>query len=110
MVLDTIGMGIDAGRVWPQNALLTVDRGTKALTATPAYYVFRHFSQYVDPGAKRVAVSGSAVDALAFKNPDGSIVAIMYNAGTAAKTTTFAIGSARLQLSVPASGFATIKK
>ena len=26
MVLDTIGKGIDAGRVWPQNALLTVDR------------------------------------------------------------------------------------
>jgi hypothetical protein len=33
-----------------------------------------------------------------------------YNAGTAAKTTTFAIGGARLQLSVPANGFATIKK
>ena len=110
MVLDTIGKGIDAGRVWPQNALLTVDRSTKVLTATPAYYVFRHFSQYVDPGAKRVAVSGSSVDALAFKNPDGSIVAVMYNAGTAAKTTTFSIGGARLQLSVPASGFATIKK
>jgi glucosylceramidase len=110
MVLDTIGMGLDAGRPWPQNALLTVDRTAKKLTATPAYYVFRHFSQYVAPGAKRVAVSGSSVDALAFKNPDGSIVAVMYNSGTAAKTTTFAIGSARLQFSVPASGFATIKK
>ena len=87
-----------------------MDRSAKTLTATPAYYVFRHFSQYVDPGAKRVATSGTAVDALAFKNPDGSIVAVMYNAGTAAKTTTVAIGAARLQFSVPASGFATIKK
>jgi glucosylceramidase len=110
MVLDTIGVGLDAGRLWPQNALLTVDRTAKVLTATPAYYVFRHFSQYVAPGAKRVAVSGTSVDALAFKNPDGSIVAVMYNAGTAAKTTTFSIGGARLQISVPANGFATIEK
>lgn len=110
MVLDTIGTGIDAGRLWPQNALLTVDTTAKTLTATPAYYVFRHFSQYVAPGAKRVATSGTPVDALAFKNPDGSIVAVMYNAGTAARTVTLSIGGARLQLSVPASGFATVRK
>jgi len=110
MVLDTIGTGIDAGRRWPQNALLTVDRTAKTVTATPAYYVFRHFSQYVLPGAKRVAISGTSLDALAFKNADGSIVAIFYNSGTAAKTTTVSIGSARLQFSVPASGFATVKK
>ena len=110
MVLDTIGTGIEAGRKWPQNALLTVDRTSKALTATPAYYVFRHFSQYVDPGAKRVAISGTTVDALAFKNPDGSIVAVMYNSGTAAKTPIISIGSTRVQVSVPANGFATLKK
>ena len=34
----------------------------------------------------------------------------MYNAGTAAKSTTFSIGGARLQFSVPANGFATLKK
>ncbi len=109
MVLDTIGKGNSTSN-WPQNALLTVDRTAKTLTATPAYYVFRHFSQYVTPGAKRVATTGTAVDTLAFKNPDGSIVAIMYNAGTAARTTTVAIGTARLQFSIPASGFATIRR
>ena len=76
----------------------------------PAYYAFRHFSQYVDPGAKRVALAGNTLDGVAFKNPDGTMVAVLYNAGTAAKTTTLGIGSARLQVSVPASGFATIKK
>jgi len=109
MVLDTIGKGNSTSN-WPQNALLTVDRTAKTLTATPAYYVFRHFSQYVTPGAKRVATTGTAVDALAFKNPDGSIVAIMYNAGTAARTTTVAICTMRLQFSIPASGFATIRR
>ncbi|HMF39158.1 MAG TPA: glycoside hydrolase family 30 beta sandwich domain-containing protein, partial [Polyangia bacterium] len=111
MVLDNVGIGIGGqARIWPQNALLTVNRSAKTLTATPAYYVFRHFSQYVQPGARRVATSGSTVDSLAFKNPDGSIVAIMYNAATSAKTTTWSIGGARLQLSVPASGFATLVK
>jgi glucosylceramidase len=110
MVLDTIGKSIDNVRPWPQNALLTVDRTAKTLNITPAYYVFRHLSQFIDPGATRVGTTGTTVDALAFKNPDGSIVAIMYNSGAAAVTTTFAIGGAKLQLSVPANGFATVKK
>ena len=70
MVLDTVGKGIDTTRDWPQNALLTVDTSAKTLNITPAYYVFRHFSQFVDPGAKVVATTGG--DAVAFKNPDGS--------------------------------------
>ena len=77
---------------------------------TPAYYVFRHFSQFIAPGAKRVATTGSSPDALAFKNPDGSIVTIMYNSGSSAKTTILAVGGAKLQFSVPANGFATVVK
>src|SRR5262249_19663141 len=41
LVLDTVGVGIDTTRIWPQNALLTVDTASKTLTITPAYYVFR---------------------------------------------------------------------
>ena len=84
MVLDTVGKGIDTTRDWAQNALLTVNTSSKTLTLTPTYYVFRHFSQFVDPGAKVVATTGG--DAIAFRNPNGSIVTVMYNAG-AAKTT-----------------------
>ena len=57
-------------RHWPQDALLTVNTATKTLIVTPAYYVFRHCSQFVRRRAKVVATSGG--DALAFKNPDGS--------------------------------------
>jgi glucosylceramidase len=110
MVLDTVGLGIDTVRVWPQDALLTVDTSAKTLNVTPAYYVFRHYSQYVDPGATRVATSGSStLDALAFKNPDGSITAIMYNSGSAAVSTVLAAGNTKLQFSVPANGFATVR-
>jgi glucosylceramidase len=104
-VLDTAGKNIDSKQPWPQNALLTVNTSTKALTITPAYYVFRHCSQFVSPGAKVVASSGG--DALAFKNLDGSIVTIMYNAG-AATTYTLAVGGKKLQFSMPANGWATV--
>jgi glucosylceramidase len=104
MVLDKVGMGIDTTRNWPQNALLVVDSGK--ITATPAYYVFRHVSQFVEPGAKVVATSGSS-DAIAFKNPDGSLVAVVYS-GSAKSNYTVAIGGKKLQFSMP-SGWATVK-
>ena len=107
MVLDTLGHNLDYERPWPQNALLTVDRSTNRLIVTPAYYVFRHVSQFVDPGAVRIGTSGS-VDALAFRNPDGSIVTVMHNPGGSPRTTTLGVGAARLQLVIPARGWATV--
>jgi glucosylceramidase len=105
MVLDTVGKSLDN---WPQNALLTVDRSKKTLTATPAYYAFRHFSQYVEPNATRIKLDGST-DALAFKNPDGSIVTEVYNSGATVKQTTVGVGSAVYQFDVPAHGWATLR-
>jgi glucosylceramidase len=105
-VLDTAGKNIDSVRPWPQNALMTVNTSTKALTITPAYYVFRHCSEYVSAGAKVVATSGSG-SSLAFKNPDGSIVTVMYNSGSAS-TYTLAVGGKKLQFAMPANGFATV--
>jgi len=56
---------------------LVADSGN--VNPTPAYYVFRHLSQYVVPGATVVGTTGG--DAVAFKNSDGSIVAVVYNSG-----------------------------
>jgi glucosylceramidase len=105
MVLDTVGLSIDSKRVWPQDALLTVDTSTKKLNITPAYYVFRHFAQFVSPGAKVVGTTGG--DAVAFKNSDGSIVAVAYNSG-AEKTMTVAIAGKKLQFTAPNNGWATV--
>ena len=105
MVLDTAGKNLDSMRPWPQNALLTVDTTAKTLTVTPVYYVFRHASQYVDPGAKVVGTTGG--DALAFKNPDGTIVAVLYNSG-AAKKMIVAVAGKKEQFDMPANGWATL--
>lgn len=106
MVLDTEGKNLDAVRPWPQNALLVVDRTAKTLAATPTYYVFRHFSYFVDPGADRLDVTGG--DAVAFKNPDGSTVVILYNSGASAAQTNVAVGGTTVGVQVPGKGFATI--
>jgi len=109
MVLDTIGKSLGN---WPQNALLTVDRSAKKLNITAAYYAFRHFSRYIAVGATRIGLSGST-DALAFKNPDGSIIVEVYNKTTAAKTMIVGVGSALsqslYQISVPAHGWDTLR-
>ncbi|HXT99766.1 MAG TPA: glycoside hydrolase family 30 beta sandwich domain-containing protein [Polyangia bacterium] len=105
MILDSVGVGIGT-MSWPQNALLVVDASSKQLVVTPAYHLFRHLSAYVEPGANVIGTSGG--DALAFKNPDGTIVAVLYNSG-AAGTTTVAMAGKKLQFEMPANGWATVK-
>ncbi len=106
MVLDTVGRSLDDGRPWAQNALLVVDTQAKQLIATPTYFVFRHLSQYVVPGAVRLQTQGG--DALAFENPDGSIVAVIHNPDGQAAMTTVSIGGSMVQANIPGSGWATI--
>jgi glucosylceramidase len=105
MVLDKSGLGIDTTRDWKQDALLVADGGQ--VNPTPAYYVFRHMSQYVVPGATVVGTSGG--DALAWKNPDGSLVAVMFNSGAANASYVVAIGGKKYQFAMPSNGWATVK-
>lgn len=104
MVLDTVGKSLDTVRPWAQNALLTVDTGSKKLNITPTYYVFRHLSQYVEPGAKVVATSGG--DALAFKNADGSVVAVLYSSSGGNQVVS--AGGKKISFSMSGGGWATV--
>ncbi|MBN1607733.1 MAG: glucosylceramidase [Polyangiaceae bacterium] len=104
MVLDTIGRSLDNVRPWNQNAPLAVDTGASKLIQTPTYYVFRHASQFVDPGAVRVQTSTN--DGFAFKNPDGHIVLVMKTGGGG--QTTVGIGSTTLSFQAPANGWVTL--
>ncbi len=103
MVLDTQGANLDAQDPWEQNALLIVDRDTNQLIETPTYYLFRHLSYFVDPEADVLGTTGGS--ALAFRNPDGSTVAMVYSA--AAQPVTVSMAGQTLSAQVPAQGFAT---
>lgn len=105
MVLDTYGKSLGN---WPQNALLVVDRSAKKLIITPAYWVFRHFSQYIKPGATRVGTSGSN-EVLAFLNPDGDIITQVYNKDNAQKELTIQVGSELYRFALPGHSWATLR-
>jgi len=77
------------------------------INPTPAYYVFRHLSQYVVPGATVVGTTGG--DAVAFKNPDGSLVAVVFNSGGANANYVVAFGAKKFQFAMPGNGWATVK-
>lgn len=65
---------------WPQNALITIDPVTQQVTYNPEFYVMKHFSHFVQPGAKRRGLRGHlAGNAVAFENPDGSTVTVVGN-------------------------------
>ena len=76
MVLDDSGK---SAWNWRQNALITVNRNTGKATYNGEYYVMRHFSQFVKPGAKRALTTGPWGDKIAFINPDGSTVLVIGN-------------------------------
>jgi glucosylceramidase len=76
MVLDETGM---SAWNWRQNAMITVNQNTGKVTYNGEYYVIRHFSQFVKPGAKRVLTTGVWDDKIAFLNPDGTTVLVMGN-------------------------------
>lgn len=66
---------------WHQNAMITIDPQTKMVTYNPEFYVMKHFSHFVQPGARWLEIAGHwSSMASAFKNPDGTLAVIVQNA------------------------------
>jgi glucosylceramidase len=72
--------------MWRQNSLLVVDKEKGTYRYSPEYYVLKHASHYVQPGARVLTLDGTYADALGFLNPDGRIVLLLANQGDAPKT------------------------
>ena len=72
--------------MWRQNSLVVVDKENKTFRYSPEYYVLKHASHYVQPGARGLTLGGSFEDALGFVNPDGRIVILLANQGDVPKT------------------------
>jgi glucosylceramidase len=66
---------------WAQNSLVTVDPETKTFTYNYEYYLMKHLSRFVQPGARRLDTmtwSGHE-NLLGFLNPHESVVVLMQN-------------------------------
>jgi glucosylceramidase len=68
---------------WTQNSMICIDPETKAVTYNPEYQVMKHFAHFIQPGARRVVLTGPwTANAVAFENPDGALVVIIKNPET----------------------------
>jgi glucosylceramidase len=90
---------------WRQNSLVTVDTVNHTYQYNHEYYLLKHISHFVKPGAKILKTRGNL---LAFKNPDNSIVIIVQNETAASKSVTFKVGNRYVKATLPADSFNTI--
>jgi glucosylceramidase len=64
---------------WAQNSLVTVDAEAKTYRYNHDYYLLKHLTHFVDVGARQIKPTGTCDDALAFRNPDGTLVVLARN-------------------------------
>lgn len=74
LVLDETGMSTGG---WAQCSPVVVNSNTAQVTYTPYFYLYKHFSHFIEPGAHLTGSYSSWGDQIAFTNPDGSVVLIV---------------------------------
>ena len=90
--------------------LVTVDPSTGTVTPSPTYYAFGHVGRFVTPGARVIgatARTGSDLDTVAFRNPDGSHVLVVFNDGSSTRDVRVDTGGRRFGYRLPAGALAT---
>jgi glucosylceramidase len=92
-----------------QHPVAVIDREKKQVTYTGLYYYLAHFSKFVRPGAVRIETRGavSGVRCVAFRRPEGGIVAQLINSRQAETTVRLESGGRVLRVSLPAISITT---
>ena len=108
MVLDKQG-----GPNWFKNwciAPVIVDPDNDEIYFTPLFYTMTHFSKYIRPEAKVIAVDKSDKDlqVTAAQNPDGSIAVVVFNQGKTKKSFNLQIDKKQTIINIDAQALQTI--
>jgi glucosylceramidase len=89
-----------------QNSMITITPSSGAIQYNPEFYMMKHFSYYIVPGAVRLKSTPghatSGISTTAFKNPDGSIVVEIQNYNSTATATVVRVGTQQFTASLPA--------
>jgi len=93
---------------WQQNSLISVDYETGAYRYNYEFYEMKHVSRYVRPGAVYLGTSGSMEEAMAFLNPDGSIVVLAAEKTGSPRDLTIKAGQKTVKVNIPANSVSTI--
>lgn len=92
----------------PSNSLLTVDDSRRTASYNPDYYVIRHVSHYVQPGAQRIELGGTYTEALGFLNPDHTLAVVLANKGDTPRPVSIRLGDQTVTPTLPAHSFNTL--
>jgi len=94
---------------WRQNSLVSVDTTNNSYSYNPEYYLLKHVSHFVRPGAKRLNSTGAFKNLLAFKNPDGSTVLVLRNELQTDKQIIVKLNDKNISIPLKADSFTTVK-
>ncbi|MDN5286527.1 MAG: glycosyl hydrolase family 30 [Mucilaginibacter sp.] len=103
MVLDSSG---ESSWGWPQNMLISINKQSGEIRYNPEFYLMKHLSHFVMPGAYRIQTSGGN-DHLAFINPDGTVTLLMMNSDQASKQVVLRMNGKSVILSLKPKSFNT---
>jgi glucosylceramidase len=103
---------------FPCGGVITIDNATHKITKSGQYWAFAHFSKHIKRGARVIASNGigdeagkgsvAAVSHAAFRNPDGSMVAVLANRGVEQRVQ-LVWGANALELDLPADSVHTLQ-
>jgi glucosylceramidase len=91
--------------------LVTIDSTSGAVTRSPEYYAFGQASRFVKPGAVRVGSTATVgeVASVAFVNPDGESVLVVFNSAKAPATVRIQEGQRWFDAQIPARAATTFR-
>ncbi len=93
---------------WKQNSMVVVDPDKGTVRYTPEFYVMKHYSHFISPGAVRLGLAGQwAGNAVCFSNPDGSMVLVVANPFEEKRELAFAHPGGILSANLPGQSFNT---
>lgn len=111
-IYDYWNMSLFEGEVstwgWQQNSLISVDYETRSYKFNYEYYEMKHASHFIKPGAVYLGTSGSHDQALAFQNPDKSIVVLIAQKDGQDENVTITAGKKQITVNVPANSLSTV--
>lgn len=101
MILDDSGKSTWG---WKQNMLIAVNKETGLVTYNPEYYLMKHLSHFVLPGAVRLKTSDGDSH-LAFMNPDGAVVLIFVNKNDSDRTLNITVNEEKTSIQIKGKSF-----
>ena len=91
--------------------IVTINSSNGAVTRNADYYALGHISKFVAPGAYRIETNTypGSIENVAFKNPDGTKVVVVFNSDTTSHIFKIRWEGAAFNYALPAGAVATFK-